>query len=433
MSKNILILTIDCWNLDIGANSSYTYSNLFSSMDEYKLSNIYIREELPNDPCCQRYFQIRETKVIKSLLNRKVKTGREVLCGEDETVADKKGIEGQKEFYHKQRAHFYYTKLLVREIIWLLSAWKSKELDKFLDEAKPDVILYSMEGYIHFNRLCRYVVKKTGAKAIGYFWDDNFTYKQRPKNFGYKVLRFFQRRSLKKLTKETDDFFAIAPKTKKEADEFFNISCRLLPKPAERDVSKEPENSGQIHNPIKIMYAGNLMIGRMETIKMLADELAVINKDEVKITLDVYTNTKVPDDLLNAGAGVTFNKPVSQSEILNLQQEADILLFAEDIAGKERKVARLSFSTKIPDYMSSGKCILALGDYDTAPMEYFMSEDIALCAQDKNQLSQRLNEILNNPEILKEYGKKAYIATRKYHLKSDIQSKVKAAINEVLA
>ena len=429
MVKNILILTIDCWNLNIAANSSYTYSTLFSSMNEYVLSNLYIREELPNDPCCSRYFQISENKVIKSILNKKIKTGREVKCEGTLTEEENLNLTQQKELYLKHRKKFYYTKKIIREFIWKLSRWKSKELNQFLENVQPDVVIFSMEGYIHFNRICRYVLKKTGAKSIGYFWDDNFTYKQRPYNIGYKFLRFFQRKSLKKLVKNTTSFWAISAKTKKEADQFFGIDCVVLPKPAEHYNRINLVSSFSPHKPLKMMYAGNLMIGRMDTIKIIAKVFSKINKEQNKICLDIYTSTEVPIDLQNFEKGLFFHKPISQSKVLELQQQADILLFVEDIIGKERKVARLSFSTKIPDYLSSGKCIFAIGDKDTAPMEYLNNESAAICASNIDEIYTQIIKIIENPNMLKDYGKKAYDCAIRNHQKAKIQTIVKKTID----
>ena len=431
MSKNILILTVDCWNSNIAAGSSYTYSSLFSSMCDYTISNIYTRDELPNDPCCSRYFQISENKVIKSILKRKTITGKEVVCVDRENKDNEVVVQKQKELYSKHRKHFYYLKKIIREIIWKLSHWRTDELDSFLESVKPDVVIFTMEGYIHFNRLCRYVLKKTGSKSIGYFWDDNFTYKQR-RRIGYKFLRFFQRKSLKKLAKETTAFWAISPKTKEEADRFFDINCTILPKPTERELNQKFDFQNSVDNQVRMMYAGNLMIGRMDTVRAVAQAMSEINKDDIKICLDVYTATEIPVDLQKFGFGVAFHAPVSQSEVLKLQNKADVLLFAEDIVGSERKVSRLSFSTKIPDYLSSGKCILAIGDNDTAPMEYFRSERVALCAGDVVEIKEQLERIVENPQIVHEYGKRAYECAKKNHLKADVQQTIKKTIEGIL-
>ena len=430
--KKILILTVDCWNTKNAASSATTYSTLFTSMSEYELYNIYIREELPDDPCCKRYFQISERRIIKGLFNRKIKSGKEVkrqsVCSE----ADNENINKQKDFYDKQRNHFYYTKKMIREIIWFLSKWKSKELDDYLEQIKPDIVLFAMEGYIHFNRICRYVIKKTGAKSIGYFWDDNFTYRQRPNNLGYKVFRFFQRKSLKKLAKFTDQFWAISPKTKIEADCFFGIDCIVLPKPTERDTSVIPKNESDSTKPLKMMYAGNLMIGRINTIKALAEVLKFVNSSELKVVLDVYTSTKIPDELKNYGYGIVFHDPVSTREVLELQDKSRVLLFVEDIVGAEKKVARLSISTKVPDLLSSGKCIFALGDYDTASMEYFYKEKTALCAQNKAEILDCINVLLECPDVVKEYSERAFDCAKRNHSKDNIKNLLSENIRKVL-
>ena len=145
-----------------------------------------------------------------SILNRKIKTGAEVKAN---SQTDEETLSAHNERYAKHSKKRRYSMLLAREMIWKLGKWKTKELDDFLDSFKPDIILHAMEGYIHLNRITEYAIERTGAKAIGYIWDDNFTYKQHS-DFGYKVYRFFQRKSLKRLAKKTDAFFAITEKTK---------------------------------------------------------------------------------------------------------------------------------------------------------------------------------------------------------------------------
>jgi len=427
----VLILTVDCWNSNIATSSARTYSTLFSSMPEYEVYNIYIREELPNDPCCKRYFQISENRVIKSIFNRKIKTGEEVFVGEKITLDKQKSIEAQKNLYSRQRKRCYYLKRAARELLWLIGKWKSDRLNIFLNEIKPDVVIYSMEGYIHFNRLCNYAVTKTKASSIGYFWDDNFTYKQRPGNLGYMMFRFFQRRSLVRLANNTKAFWAITPKTKEEADRYFQINCEVLSKPTERACVVGYKNESE--NRIKrIFYAGNLAIGRADTIGILSNVLREINKDEIRITLDIYTSTEISNEMKSFGYGVTFHEAIPQSEVLELQKEMDILLFVEDILGKERKVARLSFSTKIPDYLSCGKCILAIGDFDTAPMEYFIKEDVALCAQNKEEIMRQLYKIIDYPEIMKSYGMKAYECAQRNHSKEKSRDMISKTITKAL-
>lgn len=429
----ILICTVDSWNSKIGASSSNTFSALFSQFNSVDLANLYIREELPDSKICSRYFQISEQKVIKSLFNSKVKTGREVFSTDEMTGVDRENLEKAIELYEKNRAKRSYFKLFIREIIWLLGRWKSKEFNAFLRDFSPDIVVFPMEGYIHFNRICRYVIGQTGAKAIGYFWDDNFTYKQLRNSLGYIALRFFQRRSLKKLSKHTNRFWAIAPKTKKEADDFFGVDTVLLTKPVDM-TGDAPTNDIKTIRPLKMVYTGNLAIGRVSSVIGISKALNNINHGKLPlIELDVYTpTTLLPEEKKQLGEFVHIYEPVSMEEVSDIQKRADILLFIEDIDGPMSKKARLSFSTKITDYLKSGKCILALGNEDTAPMEYFVQTGAAICVTERKKIEETLRKILETPEILVEYANRAYECGKQNHNGETIRKIVKETISDLM-
>ena len=54
-----------------------------------------------------------------------------------------------------------------------------RKVDDFLEEFKPDILLFSIESYIYFNRINKYIIEKCKPSlVVGFLWDDNFTYKQ---------------------------------------------------------------------------------------------------------------------------------------------------------------------------------------------------------------------------------------------------------------
>ena len=422
----ILIFTVSSWNSKVGAN---TWATLVEQYDSENVANISIRDEIPDSQICSRYFAISENKVLKSIVNRKIKTGNELTFNAENDFA-KEDLEEHNQRYEKYRKKRPHCLLLAREVIWKLGKWKTKELDDFLDTFKPDIILHSMEGYIHLNRIIEYAIKRTGAKAVGYVWDDNFTYKQ-SSSMGYKLYRYFQRQSLKRLAKKTQRFFAITPKTKREADAFFGIDSIVLTKPLNAIPQAIEHNA--LHYPIKLLYTGNLLIGRDRTLAALLDELKKIENIEQKVEMDIYTQTQLGADEL-----VVFNcafckvhSAISQQEVLCKQKEADVLLFLEDIDGKNAKTARLSFSTKITDYLSSGKCIFAIGNADLAPIEYFQENRAALVACNKVEIGENVKLLLQDKEILQEYAKNAMECGIKNHSPELIKQKFENVIMEV--
>lgn len=427
--KRILFCSVDSWNPNIASSSTNTYATLFAGYPHDKLAGLYLREEYPENDSCGVYYQISERKIIRSLLNGSIKTGQILHSDSRPSVTDAKDLESTNNLYAKNRKKRKYYKLFIREIIWKFGHWKTKDLDEFLDLFKPDVVIFSLEGYIHFNRICRYVVNHTGAFAIGYVWDDTFTYKQVTGSSGFKLLRFFQRRSIRKTARMCNDFWAITPKTKEEFDAFAGVDCKIVTKPL-NEVHREKIIPYIQNGPIKVLYTGNLAIGRMDTLKCLSDALDLINKEKVKIVVDVYTNAVLSDtDMFMFSKSIFFHKPVPVSQVVELQKQADVLLFIEDIVGNNSKKARLSFSTKITDYFSAAKCILAIGPEDIAPMVYLKKEDAALCVYEKAQIEHTLSILVNNPSKIDEYAEKALCCGQKNHRKDKILNVVKSSLN----
>lgn len=422
MTPKVLICTVESWNSKVGSN---TFSTLLGKFPAENLANIYLREELPDNPCCSRYFQISENKVIKSILKRKLKTGRELAPCQEMTQADEKDLAESRALYNKNRKKRSFFKLFVREILWKLGKWKTPELDAYVDSFQPDIVVFGMEGYIHFNRICRYVCKRTGAKAVGYFWDDTFTYKQRPQ-FGFKALRFFQRRSLKKTAKHCDAFWAITEKTKQEADAFLGINCQVMTKPIDF-LPDEQWTPYTPQTPVRMLYTGNLLIGRFQAIRAVSKALSRINENQTRILLDVYSSSYIPpEDLAELSPYVKMKGVVPQTEVLELQKQADVLLLVEAMTGEHSQIARLSFSTKLTDYLYAGKCILSIGADNIGPMEYLKQENAALCASTEEAVYEMLLRIVEDPAIITQMAQAAYACGKKNHARPLIQEKVDA-------
>ena len=424
----ILVITVPSWNSKVGANS---WATLLKGHNPENIASIYIRDEVPDSQVCSRYFNISENKIIKSILNRKIKTGSEILVVTQPDHIDE-DLQIHNERYVKMKKKRRYSMLLARELIWKVGRWHTLELDSFLDSFKPDIILHSMDGYIHLNRIIQYAIKRTQAAVVGYIWDDNFTYKQ-SSDLGYKIYRFFQRHSLKKLKKLTDEFFAISPFTKKEADEFFNIDCHLLTKPLLSEPFTQKFNGSY---PLKMLYTGSLIIGRDRSLQRLSDALKKINKGQCLVEADIYTQTVLSDDVLVSiqNEYCHIHKPITQEEALQKQNEADILLFLEDIDGKDANIARLSFSTKITDYLSTGKCIFAIGNKGTAPMQYFVENDAAVVCGNDDEIASNLEKLCNDWTMIDEYAQKATFSAKNNHNPAHIlkvfNEVVSSAINE---
>ena len=407
----VLVTTVSGWSSVVGSD---TMSTLFSKYDSSKLASLYIRAEMSDSPVCHRYYHIFESRIIKSIWNRFIQTGEEF------TTTDKTGdlitdaYNKEKAFYAKFTNHRPWALILVREIIWKFGHWKTKELDAFLNDFKPEVLFFPIESYIHLNRINEYIIKRCQPKlVVCNLWDDTFTYKQE-NSIGNRIHRFWLRKHFRKLVEMGNVFIAQNPKMQREFKEEFGKDTVLVTKPI--------FNIGEFEEyfpstPIKLLYTGSLYINRDKSIIALAEAIKKINADGVKVEMDVYSGTAILDEqraAIECDPGCHFKGHVKQSEVFKLQREADILLFVEDLS-EEDLAARLSFSTKITDYLRAGKCMMAIGNKDLAPIEYLKEQNAACVCTDETEIYPALKSLIEDKSKIIEYAHNAYSCGKNNH------------------
>ncbi len=426
MSNNtprVLVSTVGAWSDSVGSN---TMSELFREYDKDKLACLYIRADMSDSSSCKRYFHIYEGRVMKSILKRRMATGEEYTLGEsNKSTADLDEEKARYNSYRKKSNWFY---LFAREFVWVLGRWKTIELDSFLKSFHPDIVFFPIESYIHFNRINEYIIKKCQPKKVlGYLWDDNFTYKQNSGNIGFYLHRWWLRRGVKRLVRKCDTVFAICPKMKRELDDKFGIDSVLLTKPIYQcnEVKATP-----INYPIRVLYTGKLIYGRDETIAQIVDAIKEVNKDGQKVLLQIYTNTELSPSMrerICVPGCCELKGFVPQSEALRIQKEVDVLLYAESLSNTNL-TARLSFSTKMTDYLAAGTCIWAVGNIDLAPIEYLIEEEAGVVSTDTESIRTALQQIVESQELLREYAQKAQQCGRRNHNAEHIKEVLNKAV-----
>lgn len=416
MLPKVLVVAINAWREDA---TSHTLMNIFSCWDSSRLAMVYTRADLPNTKVCSRFFQISENDVLKSLFKPWKQTGREVF--NTPTVNDK-GVEEEHKRYAKARKKHSYLMSVCREMVWTLGHWKSKGLKEFVKDFDPDIIFCPVYPTAYMGKMQRYIKKLTGKPIVCYLADDNYSY-DACKGFWSYIHRFMLRKQVKYLATHCEEMFVIVEKEKEETDRLFGTDSVILTKGL--DFSKIDYRPHIVKKPIKFVYTGNLIIGRDKTLALVADILNKINSGDVKVTLEVYSPDTVDEATmarLNSGCSRHCGF-IPREKVGEVQQNADVVIFAESLEGKDCKAARLSFSTKITDYLSNSKCILAIGKEDIAPIDYFVRNDSAIVVTDEKQLEEKLRYILDNPQAIEEYGQKAFDCAKRNHDKEIIDQR----------
>ena len=422
----VLVIGINAWREDATA---HTLMNIFKCWDPDKLALIYTRADLPDTEVCHRYFQISESKILHTLGRPWKKIGNKV---ENTRSQNNSEILNEHERYKKMHKVKLPFLPLAREFVWKFGNWKSPALKSFIDEFNPDIIFAPIYPVAFMGRLQRYIADYTGKPVVGYLADDNYSYDSCHNIWNY-THRFWLRKHVGNLARRCKEIFVIVDKEKEDTDTRFNQKSVILTKGI--DFSKKSYREHTPKYPIRFVYTGNLIIGRGSTLAMLAEAINEINADSVKAELFIYSQTE-PDAAmlkkLNNGAS-HFCGFIDRNEVDRVQEEADVVVFAESLRGKTANAAQLSFSTKITDYLANGKCILAIGREYIAPIDYFRRNDSAIIANSEEEIVAAVKKIVESPQIIKKYGKKAYDCAVRNHKQEDIDKRFIETMKRAIA
>ncbi len=390
--RKILVLSTEAWDdTNSGGN---TYSNLFSDWEDGEFSNVFCRSASPNNRICKKYFRITDGMLLKNLF-RPSKIGQAFLLEGEPTQREEEGERKEKKLISFIHRHNFRLAYAVEDILWKGKGWKNKKLDHFLEEQAPDVIFSFAIPTVQRERLLSYLREKTGAKVVLMIAD-------------HVCARYFstQGKRGKAATKRMRKILGMADKVYAITDELadaygkeFSVDVSILRK----GCRFETETRKQVGEPARIVYAGNLLYGRLEILQRLAATLSKLNGEGMKAALEIYSGTPISEEeaeKLNILGASTFFGVKPFSEIKRILAEADLLLHVESFEEKQMETVKYSFSTKITDALESGGGLLVIGPNGISSVEYSRKIPGATVIDSLEKVEERLRALLSSKEQL---------------------------------
>lgn len=407
----ILITSNTPWNDNNSFGSSF--SNIFGGNPNYEIANIYCQSGLPDTQVCSRFYRIDERSIIRSILHPKYSSGKEVEnCP---NTINRDGV-----FVKKVKVYRWQIMFWVRDLVWATGRWRSSDLDKFIDGFNPDVIFQPIYYQPHIARIGLYAQQRTRVPMIGYISDDNYTLKQFSLSPLFWIDRLVKRRYVKHAIDRCSILYTITEKQRNEYNVLFGNKCKLLYKGGDfsSKFTYEPNDC------LRFVYTGNLGMGRWKSLAQIAAAIERENRESVKAQLFIYSATPLTNKMskkLNRVNTSFCMGTVPSKEVSRLQRDADVLVHVESFELSERYKARLSFSTKIVDYLSCARCIFAVGWSQTGGIEYLSAHNAAIVATDPVQISQKIHEMLQYRGLIKLYAEKSFLCGRRFHRLDEIR------------
>lgn len=420
---NILTISLNAWD-DTQATGN-TFSNFFESKDnDLVFSNIYCRNEPFDNHICTNYYRVTESDIINS-----IRTGNPV-CG-NVINSFSKSVNHEKKnkqtyslkdwIFHKFRPS---ALLFLREFLWLTNRWMTPELNQFLKDVSPDVIYMHGHNNRYMHNLLWYCQRMTGAKVVVFFGDDMYGIKSY--RLGQLIYHQWLRKKLKYTIEHADMLLGGSENLCVEYGNKFNKIFYPQYKTCKTIL---PPNIINEKGELSIVYAGNLLYGRKELLMRFSELLHRVNKENsTKIKLHIYSASPISEKeriILDDGDNCVFEGARPYRVICEILNKCDASLFLESFDKQNIRQTRLSFSTKIIDYMQSSSSLIVYGPHEIASVQYLEFSKSVLVAHNDDELLEVLREIQKNPCVLNEYASKKYNFALKNHSTSTLIPRIK--------
>ncbi len=384
--KNILIISHN--PLSKVNNNGKTLVSIFKGVPDENIYQIYLNSDVPDYSENCHYIQLNEKQILSSVF--KIKN---LCCREIKATPEK--ISSATIKNHSFGNH---TKRLLRECVWKMSFWKIK-LGEWLKDKHFDVVFFMAGDGLFAYSVYSFVMKNISAKGCMFFTDDYIIGKN-----SFSPVATIRRCLLKSKIKKTltliNELYVISDEMRDAYYNLFNVEGYII-----RNFSIEKKNTPitslqKKSGHLVMVYAGGLHYNRWKVLSQIAKHLSNLNKlSEVKCCLKIYSTQNISKKIINQlsikGAS-EFLGSASASQIADIYASADILLHVESFEKKAIASTKFSFSTKIPEYLSASKCVLAVGPAEVASVKYL--SNFACVASNEKEIQIVLARLMNDDD-----------------------------------
>jgi len=383
MGHNTLIISNNC--LSDTESNGRILSLLFcaqddSSLHSYCLCGISDKKDV-------HYIKMGDVRNIKSLLSfGYVKPS--IDCYVDSSVTPSVG----NGHTHKKAIHYY-----IRNILYSMNFHIFRYMKRYIKDNHIDSIFLFGSDAPYLYKLARKLAKKCNIPLTIYTCEDyplkDFNYIEQGKhnkNIFFKLL-------MRSLKKQVSKAYIVA------SSSIFNSESLLedyekvykLNNPAVRYLPSVLTKIDYKPRDIKhIVYGGNLYKDRVNSLLDISEVLLEINKD---VVIDIYGKASEEDaSRLASRSNIVYHGVVDYVKMIEIYKSADMLLHVDGFSDYSILDYKHAFSTKISDCYMLGVPFFIYSPIDIASTKYAYNMNKEYTAISKDELKDKLNNIINN-------------------------------------
>lgn len=400
MSKRVLVISNNSFSKV--NNNGKTLESIFRGLNKSDISQLYFTTYgEPDFEFCNNYFRITDSDIVKGLVyfNKSVGGPVEKSCYIKESNKEKRS----SKLFFSFSISFYR---ICRDLIWGIKVWKSKSFIDWCSFQNPEYIFF-VGGAGNFSHdVALYVTKVLNIPLVTFFTDD-YLLNPITKSFFDVLNKKRMNKFYKKTVEKSSLCFTIGDLMSKSYSNYFGKDFNSIMNSVNITAYAEKEDSDEV----VITYLGSVHTNRW---KMIVNLAKLITKTNIKnVIINVYVANPPEIEILEKfkAVNISYKGGVYGTDLENVMKASDILLHVESDDLYSKSLTKLSVSTKIPEYLISGRPILGIGPKDVASMRLLADNNIGevISTDDVEEVMlHKLIKILSDSTYRRVLGKVGY-------------------------
>lgn len=360
------------------ANNGKTLTSLFSHRKDDEIAQLYFQNEVPESEKFKSFFMLRDIDVLRGIFflgNVFGSTVQPKSCATKEHPSRGSLVFKIIKFLKR----FESIKKFARELLFSPQFCGLRDASTWIDGIRPGAIFLIGSDYPFLFRVGAHFAIKHNIPLFLYMTDD---YILSYKSSGF--IRDYLNRKLRNEIKNAVDLstgcFVIGDDMAKSYSQAFGVKFEVLCNSV--NLPKMPVAKEYVRkSDFVIVYAGGLTLGRGNMLCEFMRLVRLTTKDTCAVVqLVVYSQDSVDSSLLNffAKVDIDYRGGLSSVDLGEKLKQADYLLHVESDMPQYVERTKLSVSTKIPEYLSTGVCVIAFGPGELSSIRLFVDNGIGI-------------------------------------------------------
>lgn len=309
------------------------------------------------------------------------------------------------------------TKQVFKEIIkGILDAsplFQNNNILHAVDEFKPDVV-YTMGGGIAPLKMAYFFSNRYNCNIVLHFMD-NWRDTHYKSSFFLKPIRKIFDHYLYRVEQRMKFGLGISEMMVREYSMRSHRVYKAMMNSVKSTLIKSPMLTN--NESVVITYTGGMHLNRWKILIEVELCIAKLREKGMLTRLQIYTtdqDREKYEDMFNPNV-TEFKKFLPHYEVYRAYEQSDILLHIESSDPKIMEFTKYSLSTKIPEYMSSGKPILCFAPSNLAVYEYINNSGAGVAVSDREGFLYWAEKFIQFPELRLSYAKKGIDTVLQVH------------------